>query len=353
MLKLGARSLRLRPLRAFSPFVRFNSTSEAQNSVVSEIKTSLPSFENTSLPETLMTSDQIGYLQSIGLADGYGPTALIERMLEYTHVYSGLPWWGTIIAGTFIARAFMFPLYVKSSANMAKMARVKPELDQLMNDIKTGDNEDRMLAMRKRTKLYKENGIKTAHSLLPMAQLPLAYGFFQATRKMAAYPVEGFSTQGAYWFQDLTQVDPYLGLQILTALVVTGMMRSGGETGAQAMNPMMKKVMTWLPFASILITQSMSSAVVLYFAANSVFSFFQSLVLKNKYFRKFAGIPPIVKPVVVPGAKAPPATLGEWWNDFNSRMKQQSHTKMAKTNKQLEAIEKRRDAANEGFIKRH
>lgn len=325
------------------------------NSTASEIKSTLTNFDETAATtiQTTMTSDQMGYLHSIGLADGYGPTALIEQMLEATHVYTGLPWWGTIVAGTVLARTLLFPLYVKSSANMAKMSKVKPQLDKLMNDIKTGDNEDRMLAMRERSKLYKEHGIKTAHSLFPLAQVPLAYGFFQATRKMAAFPVEGFDSQGAYWFTDLTQVDPYLGLQVLTACVVTGMMRAGGETGAQTMNPMLKKVMTWLPFASILITQSMSSAVVLYFAANAIFSLVQSLVLKNKHFRKLAGIPAIEPPVVVPGARPPPATFGEWWNDFNTRMKEQSHQKMAKANKQLEAVDKRRDAANEGFIKRH
>lgn len=333
--------------------VRFNSTG------VEEIKTRLTDFssETAGALETATTtslhSDQIGYLQSVGLGTGWGPTSMIENILELTHVYTGLPWWATIVASTVLIRTLMVPIYIKSSANMAKMSKVKPQLDVLMDEIRNGDNEDKMMAMRKRNKLFKEHGIKTSHSFLPILQVPIAYGFFQATRKMAEYPVEGFSTQGAYWFEDLTQVDPYLGLQIFTALVVTGMMRMGGETGAQAMNPMLKKVMTWLPFASILITQSMSSAVVLYFAANAVFSFIQTTVLKNKHFRKFAKLPPIEAPVQVPGAKAPPATLSEWWNDFNDKMKNQTHNKMSKTNKQLEAMERRRGAVNDGFIKRH
>lgn len=366
MLRLGfARSARLAPIPRLSvaaaarmspslsaavPGVRFNSTSE--------IKTKLTDFasENSTALDAATSnlhSDQVGYLQLIGLGSGWGPTLMIENLLELTHVYTGLPWWATIIAGTFIVRGCMVPIYIKSSANMAKMSKVKPQLDLLMEEIKTGDNEDKMLAMRKRNKLFKEHGIKTSHSFLPILQVPVAYGFFQATRKMAEYPVEGFSTQGAYWFEDLTQVDPYLGLQVFTALVVTGMIRLGGETGAQAMNPMVKKVMTWLPFASILITQSMSSAVVLYFAANAVFSFIQTTILKNKHFRKLAKLPPIEAPIPVPGAKAPPATLGEWWKDFNDKMKSQTHNKMSKTNKQLEAMERRRGAANDGFIKRH
>lgn len=354
MLRLGlprcARPLRV-PRLAVPLAVRHNSSAP-------EIKTTLTDFSQTqavadALPTTTLHSDQLGYLQSIGLADGWGPTALLERLLEVTHVYTGLPWWATIVCTTIAVRTVMFPIYVKLSANMAKMSKVKPELDQLMNDIRSGDNEEKMVAMRRRNKLYKEHDIKTSHLFLPILQLPVAYGFFQATRKMAAAPVEGFADQGAYWFENLTQVDPYLGLQIATACIVTGMLRSGGETGAATMNPMMKRAMTVLPWASIFITYNMSAAVLLYFTANALFSLVQSLVLKNKAFRKFAKIPPILPPIPVPGAKPPPATFSEWFADFNAKIKTQSHSKMQKTSKQLEVMEKRRDSANEGFIKRH
>lgn len=325
----------------------------------SEIKTKLTDFaaENAAAAsETVAStlhSNELGYMASIGLGEGWGPTALITNILEVTHVYTGLPWWATIVCATFAVRAVMFPVYVKSSANMAKMSKIKPEVDQLMNEMRSGTNAEKMAAMGKRNKLYLEHGIKTSHSFLPMLQLPVAYGFFQATRNMAHYPVEGFATQGTLWFENLTQADPYLGLQILTALVVTGMMRGGGETGAQAMNPMFKKVMTFLPFLSIFVTYNMSASILVYFAANAVFSFFQSLILKNKLFRKLASIPPIQPPVRAPGAKAPPSTVSEWWNEYNANLKKQARSKMEQTNKKLEAIESRRVHKSDGFIKRH
>lgn len=312
-----------------------------------------PGHADELLSATTMHSDQIGYMASIGLGEGWGPTATIANIIEAAHVYTGLPWWGSIICATVAIRTLMFPIYVKLSANMAKMLKIKPQVDVLMEEMRSGDNQDRMLAMQKRKKLYKEHDIKTAHSFLPLLQLPVAYGFFQATRSMAHYPVEGFSTQGAFWFENLTQADPYLGLQIITACVVTGMIRAGGETGAQTMNPMFKKVMTFLPFLSIFITYNMSCAVLVYFTANAVFSFIQSLVLKNKHFRNFANIPAIQKPTQLPGAKAPPATVGEWWRDYNAKLKEQTKTKMSQTNKRLESIDKRKSAAQDGFIKRH
>lgn len=336
---------------------RFNSTTPV--APVSEIKNQLTSFDSESLAaaaETAssMTSDQFGYLQSIGLASGWGPTSIIERFLEAAHVTTGLPWWATIIAGTFFVRVAMFPLYVKASANTAKMTKVKPQMDQLIQGIREAETQqERMQLSQERKKINKEHGIKMSHSFLPMLQLPIAYGFFQALRKMSQYPVEGFSTQGEYWFQDLTQVDPYLGLQVISAIVVIGMVRLGGETGAQAMNPMFKKAMTVVPVLSIFITMNMTAAVVLYFAANACASMAQALILKNGAFRRMAKIPPIEAPVKVPGAPEPPANLSEWWKDFNSKMKQLSHSKMTKTNKQLEAMLKRRTASLDGFIKRH
>lgn len=350
----------------YIPFVRFNSSkttttetvSETVTDKVSEIKNTLTSFaegsEAASKPITDLTSDQLGYLDSIGLAHGYGPTALLERLLEFTHVYTGLPWWGTIIATTLAVRFVMFPLYVKASINGAKMAKVKPELDQIMQELKQAENpQEQVQAAHKRKALMKEHDIHMVHQMFPILQLPLAYGFFQSLRKMANFPVEGFSTQGYGWFEDLTQVDPYLGLQVITAAVVVTMVRLGGETGAAAMNPMMKKVMTYVPILSIFITKELSAAVVLYFAANSAFSFVQALVLRNKYFRKLAKMPPIVPPTQIPGAKQPPATVSEWWKEFNQSMNQNVEKKMKESNTKLGAMHRRKNDLNNGFIKKH
>ncbi|KAM9888927.1 hypothetical protein OXX79_012518 [Metschnikowia pulcherrima] len=111
--------------------------------------------------------------------------------------------------------------------------------------------------------------------------------------------------------------------------------------------------MTFLPFLSIFVTYNMSASILVYFAANAVFSFFQSLILKNKLFRKLASIPPIQPPVRAPGAKAPPSTVSEWWNEYNANLKKQARSKMEQTNKKLEAIESRRVHKSDGFIKRH
>lgn len=339
-------------------FIRFNSTKSSEIAdKASEIKNELTSFDHNldaSGYATDLTSYQIGYLDSIGMAQGYGPTALLERLLEYSHVYTGLPWWATIIFTTAAVRCVLFPLYVKASINGAKMAKIKPELDQVMKDLREAENpQEQVQAAHKRKALMKENDVHMSHQMFPMLQLPIAYGFFQGLRKMANHPVEGFSTQGNAWFQDLTQVDPYCGLQVISAAVVIFMVRLGGETGAGAMNPMMKKVMTYVPILSIFVTKELSAAVVLYFAANAVFSFIQALVLRNKHFRKFAEMPPIVSPQSIPGAKQPPQTVSQWWKEFNENMNQNVGKKMKESNTKLGAIHKRKNEVNNGFIKKH
>jgi YidC/Oxa1 family membrane protein insertase len=332
--------------------VRFNSTN-ATKLVISEIKDTLPLFEDDIKPISDMTSDQLGYLDSIGLAQGWGPTSIIERILEVSHVYTGLPWWGSIIVATIGIRFLMFPLYMKASANAAKTSKVKPELDAVLTEMKSAQSpQEQFMAASKRKKLMIDNDIHMSHQMFPVLQLPIAYGFFQALRKMANFPVEGFSTGGTAWFEDLTQVDPYLGLQIIGAALVLGIVRLGGETGMSTMSKPMKKLLTILPIASIFITKEFSAAVVLYFAVNSLFSFMQTLILGSKWFRKLTNMPSFVKREPLPGAKRAPETFGDLFNDFTEKSKDTAITQARKTNDKLNAIERRKAAASGSFVKR-
>lgn len=334
---------------------RFNSTS---STAPSDIKTTLTNFDTEQVSTgtevvSSLTSDQVGYLNSIGLADGWGPTAIIERILEITHVYTGLPWWATIAVATVGIRAAMVPLYVKASANAAKMSHVKPELDKALSDLQNAANQQEQLqAAANRKKIMKDHDIKLSHQFFPMLQLPIAYGFFQGLRKMANHPVEGFQTQGLSWFENLSAVDPYCGLQVLTTAVVVGMVRSGGETGATQINPLMKKLLLWLPIVSIFITKEFSAAVVLYFAVNSTFSFFQTLLLRSEWFRTFMKMPEMAKPN--PDAPKGPSTVSEWWADFNEKSQQKLEKKKQAANAKSDALQKKKIASTpQNFIKRH
>lgn len=336
---VGPAPLRLSPALIITPR-RFNSniTNQLENISVAE-------------PASQLLSDTVGYLQSVGLAQGWGVTAQVEQLLEYCHVYTGLPWWGTIVATTVFFRVLLFPLYVKLSGNMARMAKVKPELDECLNEIKTLENNmDRNKALLRRKQIMKDNNVSTLLTLVPMAQFPVAYGFFQALRKMAAHPVDGFDTQGAYWFTDLTQVDPYIGLQGISALLVTVLMKLGGETGNNAVSPMIKRYLYVIPVVTMLITKNFSAAVAVYLAANSACSFVQALILRLGPFRRLMKLPP--RQPTPPNPNQPKSIL-EWWRNMQEKLAQENKKNMAKANKKLEAKHRRKDAASDGFIRRH
>ena len=289
---------------------RFKSTSNIINDLsetISEVQTQLPSIDqmtettakivdqaNHSIGEL---SNHIGYLNSIGLAQTWHwPADIIQHALEYVHVYTGLPWWGTICTVTVLVRLLMFPIYLKSSDTIARNSMIKPELDKITKQLMSTTDlaEGQMIALKRR-KLLADNGIKNRWLAAPMLQLPIAIGFFNALRGMANFPVDGFSNQGTAWFNDLTMADPYLGLQIITASILMSFTRLGGETGAQQFSGPMKRFFIILPLVSIPATMKLSSAVVLYFAINSTFSVLQTLLLRNKWFRRKMKIANVVQ----------------------------------------------------------
>ncbi|KAG0667079.1 Mitochondrial inner membrane protein oxa1 [Monosporozyma unispora] len=289
---------------------RFKSTSETINDVsetMSEVQTQLPSIDQmTNATADIVEqashsvgelSSHLGYLNSIGLAQTWHwPADIIQHALEYVHVYTGLPWWGTICTVTILVRLLMFPIYVKSSDTIAKNSKIKPEMDKVTKELMaTTDLAEGQKIALKRRKLLSDNGIKNRYLAAPMLQLPIAIGFFNALRSMANFPVDGFTNQGIAWFQDLTLADPYLGLQIITAAVLMSFSRLGGETGAQQFSGPMKRFFIILPLVSIPATMNLSAAVVLYFAINGTFSVLQTLVLRNKWFRKKLNIAEVVQ----------------------------------------------------------
>lgn len=334
--------------------IRFNS-SEASKAA-SEIQTQLPSFEATdsitsSIAEQASqivgeASNQIGYLNSIGLAKSWWwPPDLIQHALEYVHVYTGLPWWGTICATTILIRLLMFPLYVKSSDTIARNSRIKPEMDKINAELMSSTDmvEGQRVAMR-RKKLLADNGIKNRYLAAPMLQIPIALGFFSGIRQMANFPVDGFTNQGIAWFQDLSLADPYLGLQVITAAVFISFTRLGGETGAQQFSPQMKKFFTIMPLLSIPATMNLSSAIVLYFAVNGAFSVVQTLLLRNKWVRSKLNIAEVVKHET--STNGPPKGIIESFRENMAKAREQAEKRqlMQEREKELQKVAKEQKA---------
>lgn len=297
----------LRSTRHNLPGIRFKSDissmpeiTEVINSVSSDVAESvMDATSKAPNAVSLISPDQIGYFQSLGLADSWiWPTGFFQHIFEYAHVYTGLPWWATILVVTIGTRLLMLPLYTSSSDATAKMAHIKPELTEIMERAKTSTNQmDMQRAMMDRRRLLKEHDVKMRNLAKPMFGIPVFFGVFGALNGMSKASVAGFTQEGLGWFQNLSSADPYCGLQIITALTYSFTFKFfGGETGSGTLSPVMQKVFTYMPFIAVPLTMALPSSICFYLAINGAFSVIQSNLLKNATVRKKIGLAPILTP---------------------------------------------------------
>ncbi|KAF2841518.1 TOM13-domain-containing protein [Patellaria atrata CBS 101060] len=294
----------------FSP--RFQSTSQFRAAAAStphELKAE-PAVDASPLPDMDMmnlTGDNlknipegIGYLKSLGLDYGWGPTSVIEWTLEHVHVLSGTPWWASIMLTTLLVRLFVFPLFVSASNNQARMQAVAPiakPLQERMNEIRiTGDMNQMFKVKAQLSTLYKDAGVSMFGVFrAPLVQGVLGFGTFRLCRGMANLPVPGLETGGLLWLTDLTRPDPYFLIPVLTSLVFHYLLKKGGESGVQTgVNPAMQKFMVYgLPVIMFVFSIFQPGCLQLVFFLAPFFGLIQSWILRTPSVRAFFGIAPL------------------------------------------------------------
>lgn len=354
--------------------VRFNSTGDGSgesktsqvlhniekiiDSEEREIETSLGFDEDLAakqelLHNTTLTSDQLGYLKSVGLVDGWWPSDIIQQVLEYVHVFSGLPWWSTIAVTTVAFRVLLFPLFMKSSDTMARSQSIMPETKRLRKEMTNAmTTGDRALQQRKQMELSmlnKKHGVKYSRMFLsPATQMVYSVGSFFGIREMGSLPVEGLSTQGTLWFENLAAPDPYIGLQLISAALYSVAFKYGGDTGNAQFGGAMKKVFMVLPFASIAFTWNMSAAVMVYFGANGLCSIIQSQLLRNAAFRRTVGMFPL--PTQAQLAQNPQKGMFDNFNDTWKEMQQNNKVRAEREEEAMKGVELARKQATSNRV---
>lgn len=158
----------------------------------------------------------------MGLDFGWGPTALIEYLLEHVHIYTATPWWASIILTALAVRIVLLKPYIDAadvSARAATIAELLKPVKARMDAAKaTKDQAALMQAYEELRSLYRVAGIKMWKMAVPLLQLPIGYGTFRLLSRMAALPVPGLEDGGFLWLKDLTISDPYCILPALTGL---------------------------------------------------------------------------------------------------------------------------------------
>lgn len=241
-----------------------------------------------------------GDLASMGLG-GYSPVGLLQTSLEWIHLTTGLPWWGSIIACTFVLRMALFPIAVKLQGNAARMNNIRPEMDRILAKIKQHQQMGNgILAAQESARLmtlYKEHKCNPLKMMImPFLQIPIFISFFIAVRRMATAPVESMKSGGALWFTDLTIPDPYYVLPFASCLSFLITIEMGGEAGVT--NPQVEKMKIMFRAMAILlipVTATFPSGLFMYWLTASLFSMGQILLLKVPSVRSSFGIPKVVK----------------------------------------------------------
>lgn len=155
---------------------------------------------------------------------GYGPTSMVEYLLEHIHIYAGTPWWISIILSAFTIRAILFKGQMKSSDTTARMTSIKPLIEPLTAGMKEAQKtQDTMKLTELRQELSRINmraGIKYRNMLWPMIQIPFGYASWKLLRAMSELPVPGFAEGGPLWFYNLAIPDPYFVLPVATSYLM-------------------------------------------------------------------------------------------------------------------------------------
>ncbi|GAD96866.1 predicted protein [Paecilomyces variotii No. 5] len=317
-------SSRVTALPAFrTTSARFNSSSSAAPAAAAATTTNTTAADGTSALDSVDVTDpsaiditqipeHVGYLKEIGLDYGWGPSALIEYILEHIHIYTGLPWWASIAATGLLVRAALFKPTMSASDTSAKISNLKPVSTPLrtkmMQYARDGNNPEMMKARAELQELHDFHGVKPWKAFVPMLQIPIGYGCFRVVRGMAALPVPALALEQVGWLKDLTVSDPYFILPMITAGCMYLTFRKGGENGMNEFTKttLGKAMLYGLPAITFTFMAFWPSALQIYFCTTGAFALCQAYLLNSPSFRKTFGLETPI-PALQAGGAAPQA----------------------------------------------
>ncbi|KAG9244701.1 mitochondrial export translocase-like protein Oxa1 [Calycina marina] len=297
----GIRFASTTPITTAAPIIT-TSPAASISAADPEFVTSLDNLTGLSSIDSMSNlPEQIGYLKSLGLEYGWGPTSMMEWLLEHVHVFAGTPWWISIGITAVVVRVVLLKFYVGASDVSARLAAIKPMTDPFTEDMKAAqkrrDTAAVMMARSEISQMHKKAGIKVHRAFIPMLQVFTGYGTWKLLRAMSLLPVPGFEDGGALWFYNLAVPDPYFLFPLATSGMLYYTLKKGGETGASTMSPQATKILSILfPVGSFLLTFWLPASVQLSFLVTSIMSFCQMNVFQSPRLRERLGMYPLKLP---------------------------------------------------------
>lgn len=206
---------------------------------------------------------------------------LLGVVLKYFHYDLGAPWWLAIVLMTVVVRSLLFPLTVKQVKSMRAMQDLKPEMDKIRGQYK--DNRQRQ--QEEIMKLYQERKVNPLGGCLPiLVQMPIFIGIFYVIRQFGGYtagdktvpPTQpSFQDGGLLWFQDLSQMDSYFILPVLSALT----MLAATEITSKNVEPQMRWMMRILPIGVTIFLWSFPAGLFVYWITSNLVTLTQNYLI--------------------------------------------------------------------------
>lgn len=173
--------------------------------------------------------EHIGYLKEMGLAYGYGPTSMMEWIIEHVHILAGTPWWASIALTALLVRIVCFYPNILGAENASKMAAsqhlTKPLMEKMRESSRLGDTAETMRIRAELQMINKKAGVKYSLMAIPFIQAPIGFGTFFLLRAMSSLPVPGMNSGGLLWFSNLTIPDPFFILPFATSFTLHMLLR--------------------------------------------------------------------------------------------------------------------------------
>lgn len=193
---------------------RFNSSSSASKATSTDF--SDLSVDINSIPE------RIGYLKDIGLDYGWGPSSLMQFCMEHLHVWTGLPWWASIVCTGLLIRAALLLPMLGAADTSTRLNNIKPILDplrtQLTQAMRDGNTAHAQQVKMDMSRVQEQHGVKPYKSFIPLIQVPLGFGTYRVVNGMCHLPVPELTQETVGWIRDLSVADPTYIIPACSAL---------------------------------------------------------------------------------------------------------------------------------------
>lgn len=206
---------------------------------------------------------------------------------------SGLSYGIIILILTIFIKLILSPITYKTYLSSAKMKVLKPEIEEINNKFKDGDNMKKQQAIME---LYKQTGVNPMAGCVPMLiQMPILYAMFRF------FPAALELRQKSFlWADDLSAYDSILSLGFnipmygdhvsgFTLLMAISMifytrnnsqMSMGGGMGA-AQESQMKIMMWMMPIMMAVFLNSFAAGLTLYYFTANMTTMAQQFIIKK------------------------------------------------------------------------